>query len=76
MVKILFTFASSRAAIKADNLCKINNLKIKVIATPEDISSECGMSLEVSDSEVAEQLASLLIEKNIQYTKYDRSTSI
>lgn len=70
MNRILITFQSSRAAIKADLLCDTHSIGRRIIATPEYITSECGMSLEVEE-EFVEQLCLLLDKNSIQYKKHD-----
>lgn len=71
MCKILITFKNSRAAIKADNLFKTENFDVQVIATPCDISSECGMSI-MASSDIRSKIETLLEKENIENKIYDR----
>ena len=50
---LLALFQSTRAVIKAERLCEQNNIRCKVIPVPRDLSSECGMALEIPDEDIA-----------------------
>jgi hypothetical protein len=47
MHKIIVTFPSTYAAIKAERLCMQHAITCKVIPVPRDISSDCGIALEL-----------------------------
>ncbi|MEG1635313.1 MAG: DUF3343 domain-containing protein [Rikenellaceae bacterium] len=68
MCYIVITFKNSRDAIKADNACRAANLNVQVIATPVDISSECGMSIKAG-LDMKDSICALLEMKNIEYKK-------
>lgn len=61
---------SARAVIKADSICRTRGVKVRVIAVPESISSECGMCLEVSSDE-KETFMELMKTQNIKVQLYD-----
>lgn len=63
----LALFQSTRAVIQAERLCKKNNLSCKVIPVPRSISSECGMALEITDSE-QQHLTKLCCTNSIKIT--------
>ena len=46
---------SMRTAIKAEAFCRASNIACEVVPVPRQISSECGMCLEV-DNDAAEQV--------------------
>ncbi len=75
MSKLLITFLTSRAAIKAEKICLSAELKVTVVTVPEEISAECGMALECS-RELKESVTKVLESNNIEYKIYDRSTQI
>lgn len=74
MCKILIIFKSSRAAIKADNLLKLNGLDAQVVATPNDISSECGMSI-MANHDLKSDIEKVFNSEKIEFTIYDRPSS-
>ena len=47
MNRFLFLFQSTHSVIKAEKVCLNAGISCSVIAIPRDISSECGMALEV-----------------------------
>lgn len=65
------TFRNARTAILADVACKEMSLKVAVIPTPTNISSECGMSLRV-DLESLDEFVLLMQNKNIECKIYDK----
>lgn len=58
-MQYIILLKNAREVIKADNLCKQHNIKIKVIATPTHLSSECGMALAI-DTDNIQEIANLL----------------
>jgi hypothetical protein len=58
MNKIIAVFESTRAAINAEMLCVKNNIPCQVIPMPRDISSDCGIALEIAevDREAVEKI--------------------
>lgn len=63
-------FRSTRDAIKADKICRTNQLKAKVVPVPKHISSECGMCLKI-EREDKVLAANLLENNNIKVIIYD-----
>ncbi|MFI3330316.1 MAG: DUF3343 domain-containing protein [Rikenellaceae bacterium] len=63
-------FKSAREAIKADKVCRDNNLNTRVIPVPKHISSECGMCLRLLSAE-ADKVKELIEENNIKVTIYN-----
>ena len=45
MRKLLLTFISTHQALKAEKIFKSHNIKVELIPTPREISSECGFAL-------------------------------
>ena len=45
MKKLLLTFISTHQALKAEKIFKNHNIKVELIPTPREISSECGFAL-------------------------------
>lgn len=62
----IITFASTHHVLKAEKLLLSAGIKLEIIPTPKNISSDCGMSIrinpEVSDISVIE---TILNENNI-----------
>jgi hypothetical protein len=66
MSRLLFLFPSSHAVIKAERLCQESGLSCRTIAVPRQISTECGIAMEIAeDSERA--AADLLTNNNISF---------
>ena len=53
MSRLLVLFESTHAAIKAERLCLGMSIPCKVIAVPREISSSCGIALELRKDEEA-----------------------
>jgi len=51
MNKVIAVFESTRAAINAEKLCTKNAVPCQVIPVPRDISSECGIALEIGEGD-------------------------
>lgn len=59
MSEILLLFRSTREVIKAEDACRIAGLMLQVIATPKNISSECGMCLKIAAVDSSRALAAI-----------------
>jgi uncharacterized protein (UPF0212 family) len=68
MKKILI-FQSIHYCIKADKALRESGLRYRIIATPTQISDECGMCIEVADDYVA--INEILVEQNFEMKVYD-----
>lgn len=75
MNKLLITFLTSRAAIKAEKACLAAEIKVTVVTVPEEISAQCGMALECN-IKLKDSISQILESNNIEYKIYDRSTKI
>lgn len=71
MMEYVAIFKNSRTVMMADQACKGANLKIAVIATPSDISSECGMSLKFGDLN-HQKFQETMAKAKIDYKIYER----
>lgn len=49
---MILTFLNTRTVIQAERELKNNGISYQVIPTPRQISSECGMCLKVSSSDL------------------------
>jgi len=61
-------FRTTRSVIKADAACKEAGIMVRVIAVPPTISSECGMCLQITKTQLADFISlvdSLAIETKI-----------
>jgi hypothetical protein len=58
MNKVVAVFESTRAAISAERLCTAGSISCQVIPVPRDISSDCGIALEIGegDREAVEEI--------------------
>jgi selenide,water dikinase len=63
-MKTLLLFKNTRAVIKAETLLRQHSLNLQVCAVPKDISSECGMCIELPPAETR-QASELLAQAGI-----------
>lgn len=66
MNRILFLFENTRAVIKAEKLCRENGIHCKIIPVPREISSECGMALEINN-EFSGKIKQILDKTELTY---------
>jgi ribosomal protein L7Ae-like RNA K-turn-binding protein len=71
MHTLVITFASTRHAITADRLCNDNGIDYRIIPVPKDISAQCGMAVETSDTFRA-QCEALFTRAHLSYTVHVR----
>ena len=62
-MKALILFRSTRDAIRAERACLDTGLVVRVVPVPRQISSECGIALEI-DRKLAATVKALLAEGN------------
>lgn len=67
----LLLFPNVHKVMKADRLCKSIKIATRVIPVPEDISSECGMCLLVSGSDL-KTCTEALKKENISFELHKR----
>ena len=65
MSRSFLLFKTMRYAIKAEAHCREHDISCQVLPVPREISSECGMCLEV-DTEKADQALAQLQEAGFQ----------
>jgi hypothetical protein len=68
----LFLFKSTHDVIKAERLCISNTIPCKVIPVPRDISSECGMAIQIDNKESAVQAGNIFKDAEIEAVVLDR----
>ena len=68
-MKPVILFKTTRDAIRAERLCKRNDISCKVIPVPRDISSECGMALEIDVKEL-KNVSDLFQSENVNFNFY------
>jgi len=66
-MSVLALFQSTRAVIKADRLLRYHQVTAMVIPVPRQISSECGMALQINEQD-RERIEQLLSEAGIGVT--------
>ena len=66
--KILLTFPSTHYALKAEGIVRAHGLKGRLIPMPRDISSLCGLALEL-DPEEGDRGVSLLLASGVRLEK-------
>lgn len=59
MITVIALFESTRAVLKCERLCKAATIQCKVIPVPRDLSTGCGMAIELNDTD-AEKVESIL----------------
>jgi hypothetical protein len=62
MKKRIVLFQSTHNAIKAERLCLQAGIACQVIPVPREISSDCGVALEINDGD--RELVEQLLKKN------------
>lgn len=66
MSRLLVLFQSTHAVIKAERLCIGENIPCKVIAVPRQLSSDCGISIELKEAQET-AVRELLTKNNIPF---------
>ncbi len=64
-MNILLLFKSTRDVIKAEKALIAADLALKIVPVPKEISSECGMAIEIGD-DVSDSAASILSSAGIE----------
>ena len=67
MTRSFLLLSSMRYAIKAEKFCREQGITCEVVPVPRQISSECGMCLEI-DPDKAEQVQSRLQQAGFEIT--------
>jgi hypothetical protein len=67
----LLLFPNVHRVMKADRICKVKGIATRVVPVPEYISSECGMCLVVSDSDL-KTCTKILKDEEIRFELYKR----
>ena len=67
MKRSFLLMASMRYAIKAEAFCRKQGITCEVVPVPRQVSSECGMCLEI-DNERAEQVLTQLQQAGFEIT--------
>lgn len=62
----LLLFQSIRKVMQAEKQAKLNGIAMKIMPVPGQLSSECGMCIELNINNIP-KLTKLLTEKNIIY---------
>lgn len=70
-MKYVITFSSVHFVIKAEKLLTSNGIKCRLIPTPRQLSSDCGMALEVQDEDLKE-INSLLKDSSCTYLSVNK----
>lgn len=71
MKTLLLLFKSTRAVIRAEKLFRQHHIPCRVIPVPREISSECGMSLQIRKEYESEAL-SILGDAGLQVKVHNR----
>lgn len=64
-MNVFVTFRSTREVVKAERICREHGITCKVIPVPREISSECGMALQIEqqDKEIVSEVLKNLCYK-------------
>jgi hypothetical protein len=65
---MVVTFQSSNHAIAAEYFCICNHVKMELIPTPREISSNCGFALQIYHNDVV-KIAKQFTENGILFAK-------
>lgn len=66
MQKVIVIFSSTYAAIKAERLCLQTGIRCQVIPVPRELSSDCGIALEIDQSD-EKSLEKLFMEHEVDF---------
>ena len=75
MQKVIVIFPSTYAAIKAERLCLQNSVHCRVIPVPREISSDCGIALEIG-SDAKDRVKKIFLEHSIDSTFISRTAPL
>lgn len=70
-MKDLALFKTTRDAIRAERICKKSDILCKVVPVPRNISSECGMALEIEE-ENSGLVTEIFDSEGISYSIYKK----
>ncbi|SHI11436.1 DUF3343 domain-containing protein [Clostridium intestinale] len=65
----LIAFNSTSNAIRAEKELKLNDIEVKVLPVPRDITASCGLSIRIKTEDL-EKAMSTLKEENIDVAGY------
>jgi hypothetical protein len=65
MRQAVFLFRTTTSAIRAEKVLKKAGLEVKLVPTPRELSSDCGIALQIVSAQ-AEQGARLLVEVKVE----------
>lgn len=65
MRRAVFLFHTTTSAIRAEKVLKKAGLEVKLVPTPRELSSDCGVALQIENSQ-AEEAARLLTEAKVE----------
>ncbi len=51
MQEVIVIFESTHDVIKAERLCEQENVACRIVPVPRSISSDCGIALEINESD-------------------------
>ncbi|MEA3506362.1 MAG: DUF3343 domain-containing protein [Elusimicrobiota bacterium] len=69
MVRYIITFENTYRVIEAEKKLKGKFKKVTTIPTPEDLSTDCGVSLSLETNKNRQELADYLKDANITFSK-------
>ncbi|MGM0440959.1 MAG: DUF3343 domain-containing protein [Elusimicrobiota bacterium] len=67
MKKFLITFDSTHQVLKAEKKLKEKFKEVTTIPTPEELSSDCGVSLQLTTSKNKEETLKILTDSGTTY---------
>lgn len=70
---LILVFESTHKVLKAEKILLDNKVKLEIITTPKDISSDCGMAIRINPL-VSNQndVQTILNESGLLYTLYKK----
>ena len=70
---LILTFQSTHHVLKAERFLISKVIKLDIIPTPKDITSECGMSIRIDQHVTSSHvLNSILSEANFEFDIYEK----
>jgi hypothetical protein len=70
---LILTFQSTHLVLKAEQVLLSKGIKLDIIPTPKDITSECGMSIRINPHVTSSQvLKSILSEASFEFDIYEK----
>ena len=70
---LILTFQSTHHVLKAERVLLSKHIKLDIIPTPKEISSECGMSIRINQHVASSYaLSEILSDANLEFNIFEK----